>query len=217
MYSSESITELLPALVAFRKGCGPVVKESTAQIRAGQPYRYADLQAVIEATTPALLENNLVVVQVIDTEHGVLVTRLWHASSGQWLESRFPLNFDQGIQGIGSALTYARRYSLLALLCVAAEDDDGASAQRAEDIEKRRPASDLPEAPRTRPLTSDAATITPAQVDRLWEVARAAGWTDDALVGHLKFRYQVRASAEIKAADFDELVVQLAAGPPEVL
>lgn len=198
MYTSESITELLQALLAARKQFRPVVKDSSAQIRAGQSYHYADLQTVIDSTMPALVDNNLLVLQVIDAERSLLLTRLAHVS-GQWVESRFPLNFDQGPQQVGSQLTYARRYSLLALLCVAAEDDDGASAQQAT----------TPRAARV----STTKTITERQVDQLWAAARAHGWTDDAVVQHLTARYKVKSSAEIKAADFDAIVKQLEAGP----
>jgi hypothetical protein len=201
MYTSESITELLPALLAARKRFRPVVKESSAQIRAGQPYHYADLQTVIDSTMPALVDNNLLVLQVIDAEQSQLVTRLAHVS-GQWVESRFPLNFDQGPQHVGSALTYGRRYSLLALLCVAAEDDDGASAQQAAPSPARRAGS-----PRT---------ITERQVDKLYATAHAHGWTDDDVAKHLAFRYKVTSSAEIKMADFDELLKLLEGGPAEV-
>lgn len=198
MYTSESITELLTALVAARKRFRPVVKESSAQIRAGQPYHYADLQTVIDSTMPALLENSLVVLQVVDAETSLLVTRLSHVS-GQWVESRFPLNFDQSPQGVGSSLTYFRRYSLLALLCVAAEDDDGASAQSSSTVKR----------------AGSTKTITERQVDKLWAVARAHGWTDDAVEKHLTVRYKVTSSAEIRMAAFDALLKELEAGPPE--
>ena len=200
MYTSESITELLQALLAARKRFRPVVKESSAQIRAGQPYHYADLQTVIDSTMPALVENNLLVLQVIDPEQSLLVTRLAHVS-GQWVESRFPLNFDQGPQQVGSALTYGRRYSLLALLCVAAEDDDGASAQQATPPRASRPG---------------VRTITERQIDKLYATAHAHGWTDNDVAKHLAFRYKVQSSAEIKMADFDELLKLLEAGPAEV-
>ena len=77
---------------------------------------------------PALLVNGLIVLQMTDPETSTLITRLMHVS-GQWVESRYPLHFDQSPQQLGSELTYARRYCVSALLCLAAEDDDG---QRAE-------------------------------------------------------------------------------------
>jgi hypothetical protein len=62
----------------------------------------------------------------------VLVTRLIHSSSGQWIEAVYPLKPQkEDPQGYGSALTYARRYSLSALVGVIVDDDDGNAASRA--------------------------------------------------------------------------------------
>jgi hypothetical protein len=61
----------------------------------------------------------------------VLVTRLIH-ESGEWLGSRYPVHpVKADPQGEGSALTYARRYALMALVGIAPEDDDGNAANAA--------------------------------------------------------------------------------------
>jgi len=60
-------------------------------------------------------------------ENGVLHTRLLH-TSGQWIASEHPLPMSGRPQEIGSALTYARRYSLSALIGIAADEDDDANA-----------------------------------------------------------------------------------------
>jgi len=58
----------------------------------------------------------------------VLTTRLMH-SSGEWLEGEWPLNpVKNDPQALGAASTYARRYSLMAALGIATEDDDGETA-----------------------------------------------------------------------------------------
>jgi hypothetical protein len=93
-------------------------------------YHYADLSVVIEHVRPALSEVGLVVTQII--EPGLLVTRLIH-ESGQSLTSRYKLPELTDSQAMGSAITYARRYSLCAILGIAAEDDeDGGKATDAE-------------------------------------------------------------------------------------
>jgi hypothetical protein len=72
-----------------------------------------------------LSANGLAFVQTISD--GVLHTRLLH-TSGQWIASEHPLPMSGKPQEIGSALTYARRYSLSALLGIAADEDDDANA-----------------------------------------------------------------------------------------
>jgi hypothetical protein len=80
---------------------------------------------------PYLLAEGLVVVQLTElSETGLqLRTQLIH-SSGELLESTYPLPDVADPQKLGAAITYARRYSLSALLCVCPdEDDDGESVK----------------------------------------------------------------------------------------
>lgn len=84
-------------------------------------FRFADLPQVRDTVTPALSANGIAVVQTLGD--GCVVTRLVH-SSGQWIESVCPIPQGQTMQALGSAITYARRYSLSAICCIAAEEDD---------------------------------------------------------------------------------------------
>lgn len=93
--------------------------------------RYADLAAVLDAIREPLATNGLSVTQTTEIREGgfVLVTTLRH-SSGQWVGSEYPLPIGAKPQELGSALTYARRYSLSAIACIAADDDDDAEMAR---------------------------------------------------------------------------------------
>ena len=95
--------------------------------------KYADLASCWEACKGALTGNGIAVVQG-NTPHdgGVQVqTRLTH-KSGQWIEDDglFVPATKADAQGFGSALTYARRYSLCAMVGIAPEDDDGNAAAK---------------------------------------------------------------------------------------
>jgi hypothetical protein len=93
--------------------------------------KYADLSAVLEAIRKPLADNGLSVTQTTEVRDGggfVLVTTLRHAS-GQWIASEYPLPVGKP-QEMGSALTYARRYSLSAIACIAADEDDDAEGAR---------------------------------------------------------------------------------------
>lgn len=92
-------------------------------------YRYAELAEVIDNARESLTANGLSVVQLTVCGDGrnTLVTRLLH-SSGQYLESTYPLPVGAAAQEMGSAITYARRYSLCAILGIAADDDDDGAA-----------------------------------------------------------------------------------------
>ncbi|MFP3859259.1 MAG: ERF family protein [Bacteroidales bacterium] len=91
---------------------------------------YADLTSVWTACKGALTDEGLAIMQTIEYVESkiLLVTTLAH-SSGQWIKSFMPvMAVKMDPQGIGSALTYARRYALAAMVGVCPEDDDGETA-----------------------------------------------------------------------------------------
>ena len=130
MKTSETINELAAAL-ATAQG-----EMENAVMDAANPHfrsKYATLASIRNATIPALAKNGLALIQATEltTAEMLLTTRLVHAS-GQWLESVYPIPIVDKPHIMGSALTYARRYSWAALIGIAAEeDDDGNEAQNA--------------------------------------------------------------------------------------
>jgi len=122
MKTSEQINELAAALAQAQGMMGNAVMN---RINPHFKSKYADLAAIFDASRKPLSANGLAIVQTI--ENGVLHTRLLH-TSGQWIASEHPLPMSGRPQEIGSALTYARRYSLSALIGIAADEDDDANA-----------------------------------------------------------------------------------------
>lgn len=109
-------------------------KNRRGQARGGK-YMYADLASVLDAVRGPLSENGIAIIQSVnatpDGAGSCLVTSLIH-SSGESAESVYPLPKGAGAQEMGSAITYARRYSLCAMTGVVGEDDDdGAQAEQA--------------------------------------------------------------------------------------
>jgi hypothetical protein len=89
---------------------------------------YADLNAIIEAVEPILLENGLLLLQPI---HGNSVcTQIIDVESGNMIESCMDLPTGLDPQKMGSAITYFRRYTLQSILSLQAVDDDGHSASQ---------------------------------------------------------------------------------------
>ena len=93
--------------------------------------KYADLAAVLDAIRKPLADNGLSITQTTEVRGDafVLVTTLRH-TSGQWVAGEYPLPIGATPQQLGSALTYARRYSLSSLACIAADEDDDAEGAR---------------------------------------------------------------------------------------
>jgi len=100
---------------------------------ASNPYfksKYAPLDAIVEATRPVLAKHGLAIQQFPlfrDGCAGVETTIIHKAGFSTSSTLLLPLK-DQSPQGVGSAITYARRYSLAAVLGLATEDDDDGNA-----------------------------------------------------------------------------------------
>ena len=102
--------------------------EGVVRDKQAHKYKYADLSAVIASIKPALAAHGLWFVQNIHSSPGFagVETVIMH-SSGESLScgiTSLPVKNDDA-QGYGSAITYARRYSLSAAFGIAQEDDDG--------------------------------------------------------------------------------------------
>ena len=118
------------ALVKAQKAFGPALKTSTnPHFRS----RYADLAACVEAVMDGLNSNGIALVQQLtESDTGVIVETVFIHESGEMLNCgklHVPA-VKHDPQGYGSALTYARRYSLMAACGIAPEDDDGNAASR---------------------------------------------------------------------------------------
>lgn len=160
MQTSEHINELATALAKAQGQIRAALKDS---INPHFRSRYADLSAVWDACRAELSSNGLSVIQTptaAEPGHAALTTMLLH-SSGQYIHDTAITRLTKDdAQGLGSAITYLRRYSLAAMVGVVAdEDDDGNTAtnrpaqpQRAEPPAigtQARPTGDKPLTPNT--------------------------------------------------------------------
>ena len=149
------------ALASAQMNMGKALKQ------ANNPHfrsKYADLGNVMDACLPALNEAGIAVIQPAgEDEHGRFVdTILIHGESGESLASRVPLIVQKNdMQGYGSAVTYARRYGLMAMAGIAPEDDDGNAASKAA------PKREAPKPPEVDPQAIKQATEYLAQADSL--------------------------------------------------
>jgi hypothetical protein len=122
------------ALVKAQREFGPALKTSTnPHFRS----KYADLSACIEAVIDALNENGIYLMQLTEEhEAGVKVSTTFIHESGEQLSggSLFMPASKHDAQGFASALSYARRYSLMASCGIAPEDDDGNQASKSTPV-----------------------------------------------------------------------------------
>jgi len=142
MYQSEQINELATALAKAQGEIAPAIKDKNNPFFKSS---YADLSSIWNACKVPLSKNGLAVLQTTETKEGqlILITTLAHAS-GQWIRSFLPvLSEKQNAQGLGSALTYMRRYALSAMVGVTSdEDDDGNACSAPERKREYQPAKE---------------------------------------------------------------------------
>lgn len=178
---SESITALMPALLDAQGEFKPAVKD------AENPHfgsTFLSLGGVLNATAAALRGHRIAIVQLTDVDdqgRAVLLTRLVH-ESGEWIGARYPLNpVKNDPQAYGSALTYARRYGLMSLLGIVAEDDDGHDATEQPKQQRTREAAE-PDAPfDTTPWEAKiAASSTTDELARVGSEVKATPMPDSA-------------------------------------
>jgi len=130
--------EIASALVKAQKNFAPALKSS---LNPHFKSKYADLGNCVEAVLDALNNAGIALVQkCYECPNGVIVETMFLHESGDFLDCgklHVPASKNDP-QGYGSALTYARRYSLMAACGIAPEDDDGnAAAKQAKRAEKR--------------------------------------------------------------------------------
>jgi hypothetical protein len=173
MRKSETIGSLAKALSAAQADMGPARKG------ADNPYfesTYADLSSVTDAIREPLASHGIAYVQTIEPgEEGFvnIHTSLIH-ESGEWIESVLPIRpVKTNPQGIGSAISYGKRYGLQAIVCLPSSDDDAEGAMG-------RP---KPQSPRMAPAKpQDVAPVSEAQLKKLHTVAGQLNLDRDALL-----------------------------------
>lgn len=141
MKHSEYINKIAPALLNAQKKIGAATKGSV------NPFfhsKYADLGAVMEACKDELNDNGISVLQPIGTnEHKVYVETVLLHESGEWISESMEIapKSETNPQEQGSAISYARRYSLQSMVFIPAEDDDAEKATHTQLPTKKPTAS----------------------------------------------------------------------------
>lgn len=189
--------------VALAKAQGELRNPPKDSVNPHFKSRYADLATVRDAVMPVFARSGLSVVQLLCEYEDVpaLMTVLMHGESGEFYESTIKLRPGKlDPQGVGSALTYLRRYSLQALAGVAADDDDDGNAASAPvqrqtaQQQQQKPPSPVQQQQASKPAASGYKYAgndnkhTRAQLAQRYAEAatvEAVGKTDDAVVYEL--------------------------------
>lgn len=156
-FCSDDTKILAKALIQVQRHLVPATKDGTNPFTKSN---YATLNSVMYTCREALLDCGIWLCQYpvpVENPNCLgLMTKLTHADSGQWQASLTVIPLPKSDpQGMGSAITYARRYALTAMLGIVTEDDDGEAAKidPKQSVRQAKPAPKT-EAHARRPLTS---------------------------------------------------------------
>ncbi len=165
--------------------------------------KYADLGSVWEACHEALTENKVAVIQPFAFENGVmfLETILIH-ESGEMIVGRYMMRpVKEDPQAYGSAGSYARRYSLAAMVGIIQDDDDGSRAStrgKTANTEK----------------VSNPGKLSAVQKLALSKACKANGWTPEAVGSYLADKFEYASTADITLDKYPEILTAFSNKPP---
>ncbi len=167
MLKSESIAALAKAIALSQLHVENALKSST------NPHfksKYADLAEILNTVRPVFSANSIAIVQTPTFESGVasVETMLCH-ESGEFISSvcSSPVS-KQDAQGIGSAITYLRRYSLAAMCGIAQEDDDGQNAVAQPQQRQAQPERKLSSTEREMGVKDMRAAVDENALKQVW-------------------------------------------------
>lgn len=171
MEKSQSISKLSTALCHFQEKMKTISFDSDVKVetRTGGSYgfKYASLAKIFQIIRPIMADTKLSISQLTE-ETGSVTTILMH-ESGEYLQSTLKLPIDMtggknDAQKIGSAITYARRYALSAILGIATDEDDDGNAASGNTLKDKSE-------PKRNPTPTPAAPPKPntqSQDNRPW-------------------------------------------------
>lgn len=180
--TSADIGELAKALAAAQGEMTAAGKDAT---NTHFKSRYATLASVWDAIRGPLSRNGLSVSQVLETPEngpGVVVRTLLLHTSGQWIGSRYVMPIPDRLtpQAMGSAITYARRYALAAIVGIAPSDDDDGNAASAAPVatQTQQPPATEPAKPKAEPKPEPPARPASQMAPELSELLKEFAWPD---------------------------------------
>ena len=194
---SDSINELAAALSKAQASMEGASKDS---VNPHFKAKYADLGNCWEACRKALTDNGLGIIQIPSAEGAnVTVTTLLTHSSGQFIEGSLSMIAQKNTpQGVGSCITYARRYALSAFVGIAPEDDDGQAASQGGGNYQQQQAPTGPSEP---------------QLKRMFALLNQSSWDQVKLKAVLQEQYGLDSTRKLNRQQYDEVCNALQNNP----
>lgn len=197
-FQSESIKELASALSRVQSEIHSAEKDGENPFFHSS---YATLTSVWKAAREPLTKNGLCVIQTTGyseiAKTTYLITTLAH-SSGEWIRGEYLINPTKNDpQGLGAAISYARRYTLSAIIGITQEDDDAESAVI------RTPREEAKWTPKVTPIST---VISEPQLKRLFAIAKSKNVSTEQLKSLILEQYGYESSKDITKDDYEHII-----------
>lgn len=202
MKYSPTLTKIAPAVLAAQKSIGSAKKDAVNPFFKSS---YADLGSVMEACKEAFNDNGITVLQPVGTneEGQVYVETVLLHESGEWISDQMLLSqkITNDPQSQGSAISYARRYSLQSIAFIPAEDDDAEKTK--SPVKSVSPNQNSEE---SEPVGNPSGNlISPAQLRLVAVLLNKKGKTDE----QLKTKYKVESKKDLTKQQASEIIEYL--------
>lgn len=225
MKTSTTFKEMIPDLIKAQALIKPILKKGE------NPHfhsDYAEYKDVVEEVKRVLNENSMWLshpCHIVESGALVMETVVVH-TSGEWISNELPVINKAGTdQGLGSSLTYTKRYSLEALMGISTTgDDDGNAATEPkvppqntgpkaiisegakEAARSMRIGLSSPHKDEYKDNQHSQAFVTDAQVKRLFAIAKKHNWSNDKIKDFIKVRYQIDTTKDLTRFNYDHLI-----------
>lgn len=202
MKTSNPFKEMIVDLIKAQTELKPVLKTG---VNPHFKSEYAEYEHIIEAVKLVLNKNKMWIGHSTHYENEKLMmeTTIFHAT-GEWISTSLPIINKVGTdQGLGSSITYTKRYSVEALMGVSTtKDDDGNAATGTE----------VPAAKEARPK-ADTSALSEAHIKRLFAIAHAHKWTNERVKEYMKFKYATDSTKDLSWQNYELLIKAIEASP----
>ncbi len=199
MKTSETVTKIATALAIAQGKFKPLEKNKK------NPHfnsKYADLTACFEATAQELSAAGIMKTQGAGKVEGerVVITRLIHSTSGEWIETYMPLFGEfKTMQQFGSALTFGKRYGFSTTVGISAEEDDDGNAAKGKE---EQPAPKAENKPSGKPSGSGP---TEPQLKRLFAICKKHEWSHEQLKEYIKQAFAIDSTKDLTRDQYNNI------------
>jgi hypothetical protein len=204
MENQTDLKDLLAALCKAQAEYPDIPKTRTGQ-EGNRKFKYADLNDIHKATRQINAKHGLTTPHETTDTH--LITRLFHAASGQSLSTALPIKLTENPKHTGATLTYLKRYNIQSLLDISTEED-------LDSIDLSKPTQENYKPPIKPPVSNQieerqnqiTQTITEPQLKRLFAIAGSKQWTHEQIKFYMIAVWSLESTKDLDREKYDKLV-----------